>query len=166
MGKREEKELRDQSGNSNPSEDETREGIILDETDYSASATVYKITSGRAGHGSLPKLELGRNERKVINCGVNLARLFMASDTPLPLQCVITHDEKKLYYGKRFELEKDVSTNVKFAHELAEIVGDGVINFISVALVAGFPFVYITYGRHGLPEYFANAYLGGKPYDE
>lgn len=156
-----ENELRDQSGNSNPSEDETREGIILDETDYSASATVYVITSGKAGHGSLPKPEFGKTERRVINCGVKLARLFMASETPLPLECVITHDEKKLYYGKRFELEKNV-TGTKFADDLADIVADGVINFISVTLVADFPFVYITYGRHGLPEYFANVYIGGE----
>lgn len=156
------KEGRVRSGNSEPAitEENRLAAINSDKKDYSDKAAVYVMSARRTGRAALPKRELGKTERRVINGGVRLANVMRKSETPLPLEVVITDADKTIYFGKGFELEKNIS-GTDFAKDLSDIVSEGTIKYIAVMLDSFFPFAYVLYGRNDSPEYFAAVPMGG-----
>ena len=157
---------RPQNGHSETSEVKTltSEMRTLDSRDYSEKAYVYKIRGART-HGGPLHLEIGEGMRVLINEGVRMAYLMDKSVTPLPLELVIADGEKKLYCGRKFEIEKDV-TDTEFAHRIEKAMEEYGIGFFSVLRDDWAPFVYVSFGRRDEAEYFASVHYNFSLIDE
>lgn len=136
----------------------------FDSRDYSEKAYVYKIRGART-HGGPLHLEIGEGMRVLINEGVRMAYLMDKSVTPLPLELVIADGEKKLYCGKQFEIEKDV-TDTEFAKRIEMAMSNYGIGFFSVLRDDWAPFVYVSFGRGDEAEYFASVHYNFSSIDE
>ena len=136
----------------------------FDSRNYSEKAYVYKIRGART-HGGPLHLEIGEGMRVLINEGVRMAYLMDKSVTPLPLELVIADGEKKLYCGKQFEIEKDV-TDTEFARRIEMAMSNYGIGFFSVMRNGWDSNVYVSFGRGDEAEYFASVYYNYSFIDE
>lgn len=147
-----------QNGHSGSQEVETliSEMKIFDSRDYSEHATVYKIRGARTSGGPL-HLEIGDVTRILINEGVRMAYLMDKSVTPLPLELVICDDETKIFCGRQFEIEKDMS-NTQFGNRIKEVMSEHNIGFVAVMRNGWDSNVYVSFGRGDEAEFFASVH--------
>lgn len=127
--------------------------------DYSENAYVMVMASSRTGNKVMMKPRIGEVERRTINAGARLAKVIGASGIALPIEAVITPGKTVLHYGARLETERDITAE-RFARDLVEIVEEGVIRYVAVLRIKGFPYAYVMYGRDDFPEYWATVYVG------